>query len=160
MIRSLITVLTLLVLTSGCRMYSVEEREVNDSGLVKKILIAQVATKFKNQLVEKVVDSLKKENCFIKIIELEKLNEIDTSEYSAVLIVNELWAGTIDAEARKFLKKEFNKDKTVLVTTTGDSLVDLGVQKVDGITSASRIKDTDKIAEKAAKRLKIMADLE
>jgi len=126
-----------------------QAREINTVDFPKKVLIASRASDFKKAVVSKVVESLKTDSVYIKIIGLSKIMEESTSAFQAIVLINTNMGRNLDPNAKAFLAAHPNQGNIIVLTTSGDGrwVPEKKNGRFDAIASPSRKGDPGKIAE-------------
>ena len=108
----------------------------------QKVLIAGTDSEFKQNVVNKVIETLGTEDYYFKIIGLEQLDKEETEPYGAILLISSCMAGKIDGRVTQFLQKDPTNLKVIVFYTIGDEdhppsgKAEPDIE-VDAITSAS-----------------------
>ncbi len=128
-----------------------ETYEVNPQIQERSVLIATQGSKYKNAIVEKIVEHLKTETIYIKVTDVSNLEKVDESVWSAILVIHtcEMWEPPV--EVSTFLNNLKNKDKIVVLTTSGDG--DYKMENVDAITGASVMEEVPAKVEEIKNQL-------
>jgi len=111
--------------------------EVNSPDLPAKILIATQGSAFKTQLVAELVERLKP-STYIRVIDVSALPTINESEWKALVIINTCESGKMQADVAAFVAKAVDKNKIVLLTTSGAGNWKAADSSVDSMSSASK----------------------
>lgn len=139
---------------SGCAAKAVKTTEWGDLKADRRVLIATQRSEFKEAVVSRLVEDLEKDLCYVKVIDLKKL-EIDLARYyDAVVVVNTCKAWRLSGGASKFVKAFPDKDKVVLLTTAGGEDWKPKSVEVDAITSASKEQKADPVADEIARKVR------
>ena len=117
----------------------------------QKVLIAGTDSEFKQNVVNKIIETLGTKDYYFKIIGLEQLDKEETKSYGAILLISSCMAGKIDGRVTQFLQKDPTNQKVIFFYTIGDEdTPPSGKAKpdieVDAITSASI---PDRVEERA-----------
>ena len=73
----------------GCALKTLETKESGvKETVIPKVLIASQNTKFKAAVVSEIRDTLVRNSCYIKTIDVNKLRNESTDQYSAIIIIN------------------------------------------------------------------------
>lgn len=111
-----------------------------------KILIGADATDLKNQIIKDLFN--KYSDYHFDITDLKKFSKSDYTDYSVIILMDEVWAGL---KLNKKLQKSLNrmtaddKKKLVLFITAGDPDYKYQYEDIDAITSASKIDKKDSL---------------
>ena len=121
-----------------------------------RILIASESTRFKNQLVKELVDSLDNNNTYLRVIDHRKkeLDQERASEYSAVVIINSGVNSQVRPWVTEWLRDANPRTHIVLLTTYRDRGWEAKYPRgVDSITSPSKVKEAAKVAHSITQRV-------
>ena len=139
---------------SGCAAKAVNTTEWGDLKADQRVLIATQRSEFKEAVVSRVVEGLEKDLCYVKVIDLKRLEDEPATDYDAVVVVNTCKAWRLTGGALKFVKEFPDKDKVVLLTTTGGEDWKPKSVEVDAITSASTEQKADPVADEIARKVR------
>ena len=134
----------LCLLCFGCTLGSVDTRETGsgDEG-APRILIASQQSKFKRALVAEIRTALQKKQYYIKIIDVKALRDESIHNYHAVVIINKCMA---DPRVEDYILEATQKDKIILLTTGVMEAWKPDSDKVDAMTAASKLSESNRIA--------------
>ncbi len=138
----------------GCAARAVSTAEWGDLKADQRVLIATQRSEFKEAVVSRVVEGLKKDLCYVKVIDLKRLEDEPATDYDAVVVVNTCKAWRLTGGASEFVKAFPDKDRVVLLTTAGGEDWKPKSVEVDAITSASKEQKTDPVAEEIVGRVR------
>ncbi|MBN2301995.1 MAG: hypothetical protein JXN60_05705 [Lentisphaerae bacterium] len=115
----------------------------------KPVLIAAQQSDFKDAVVVRVVEELKKHNIETRIIKMAELKQHKAETYEAVVMIQSIWAWRLARPVRKFLKATPDdlRARLILVSTAANSDWRTKEKGLHAITSASKIDKTSKIAD-------------
>ncbi len=117
------------------------------------IMITGYDTEFKSALMEEIVAKYSP-ICRIEIVDISKAPKADYSQYSAIILMDEVEAWMMmNRKARKIIDKIEPKDKLVAVITAGDEEWEYEKDGVEAITSASVMSEKDEVLEEIYKRV-------
>ena len=119
-----------------------------------KVLIASQGSEFKNRLLEELIQQLKNENIYLSIIDCTSLKEEDISGWNAVVIIHTTKAHKIPQYVKTYLNRFPSLSKVVLVSTSGGGDEVVTEYDIDAISTASRLEDTEKIANLTITKVK------
>ena len=159
--RITINILIMIIFISlmGCTLEAVDTEEAGNRDSDKSwVLIATQSSKFKRSLVSEIKDTLKKNNCYVKVVDVRGLNDISTLEYNAVVILNRCMAGRPDPRVESFIDTTEQKDKVILLTTGQLDSWKPDSKEVDAMTSASTMSESAKIAQTIAGKVLMLLD--
>ena len=137
----------LCLLCFGCTLKSVDTRETGsgDEG-APRILIASQQSKFKRALVAEIRTALQKKQYYIKIIDVKALRDESIHNYHAVVIINKCMAGRPDPRVEDYILEATQKHKIILLTTGVMEAWKPDSEKVDAMTAASKLSESNRIA--------------
>jgi len=124
----------------------VDDMEIGSPIFSEKILIATQGSTYKNEVVQRLAEKLSSREVYIKITDVSNLDSIDPPAWSNIVILNTSIAGKMNSHARQFVDRTGPSDKILVITTSGEGdFTPLDLQ-VDGITTASKLNETEKMA--------------
>jgi hypothetical protein len=112
---------------------------VNDSSLEQHLLIATQGSAFKDAIVAGVVERLRQQPIFIRVIDVSALSDIENSEWDAIVVLHTIEYGKAPTAAQAFVDRSGHNDKIIALSTSGAG--DFKINGVDAIASASRLTD-------------------
>jgi len=143
----------------GCTLKAVDTEEAGNRDTDKNwVLIATQSSKYKRTIVSEIKDILKKNNCYVKVVDVRNLNDISALEYNAVVILNRCMAGRPDPRVESFIDTTQQKDKVILLTTGQLDSWKPDSKEVDAMTSASTMSESTKIARTIAGKVLMLLD--
>ena len=118
----------------------------------RKVLIAGQSSEFKEDVVNKVIKTLGKEEYYFKVIGLSELEKEKTKEYGAILLVTMIMARQIDGRVNQFVQNDPDNPKVIVFYTIGaeDHPPPKPDIKVDAVSSASLSSRINEVAEELA----------
>ncbi len=136
----------MVVVVSGCTLRTVKTVEIGDMAQFEhSVLIATEYSDFKTAVVDGVIDALKNDRIYIKVIDVTNLKDENAEDYAAVVIVNTCMAWTLSPEVLKFMDAVPAKDRLVVLATAGDEEWSPDLKDVDAMTSASKLENTAQV---------------
>ena len=138
----------------GCAAKAVNTTEWGDLKADQRVLIATQSSEFKEAVVSRVVEDLEKNLCYVKVIDLKRLEHEPAMDYDAIVVVNTCKAWRLTGGASKFVKAFPDKDKVVLLTTAGGEDWKPKSVEVDAITSASKEQKADPVADEISRMVR------
>ena len=125
-----------------------------------RLLIATQQSSFKDEVVKKVVDELKKEKINILVTDVTKLGEIKRSDWDAAIIITTVQSGQIQEDSHRFLENNIDNMSHIGVVYTADS----GDWKsndldIDAISSASNIVNIESVIDRILDKSKSLLEL-
>lgn len=127
-------------------MDEVSTEEFNDSSLSDKVLIATQGSKYKNKVVDEVVNQLKDKPIYIKVMDVSHLDQIKEEEWNAIVILHTWENWKPEPHSTEFVERSNDKSKLFVISTSGSG--DNHLDDVDGITSASNLDEVTDDAKK------------
>lgn len=123
-----------------------------------KVLIATQNSKFKQTVVSEIYDELNRNSIYMKIIDVKKLKNQSSAEFSAVVIINKCLAGRPDPRVESFIDRAPQKNKIIVLTTGILDSWKPEAPGVDAMTSASVLDKSDQVAKSIVNRVLALAD--
>lgn len=126
-------------------------QEIGAVGSAQRVLIASRTSAFKDSVVNAVIDSLRSDSVYIRVIGIKEVVNEDPEKWTAMLIVNTCMAWQGDNKVQNFLKRHPSYPSFIMLTTSGDSVA-CGSSKwipqnVDAVSSASSISHKSAVVE-------------
>ena len=128
------------------------------TGSKRHVLVATQNSKFKQAIVSEIHAQLKRNAVYLKIIDVKRLKNQSTSEFSAIVIINRCMAGRPDPRVESFIDGEPFKNKIIVLTTGAGDSWKPDAPAVDAITSASVLDESDQVARSIVTRVMAMVD--
>jgi len=138
----------------GCAVRAIKTTETGDPRARNKVLIATQRSEFKEAVVSRIVEDLRKDLHYVKVIDLRALKDEPAREYDAIVVVNTCKAWRMSRGASSFVKSFEEKEKVVLLTTAGGGDWMPKSVGVDAITSASKSQKVDPLADDIVGRVR------
>lgn len=132
-------------------MQHIEPFEINSPTASKRVVIASQGSRFKDSVVNAVIDSLKAKQVYIKVIDVNELKEINEDDWAAIAILHTWEYSKPQEDAKAFFEKVKNKNKLIIISTSGEGTYMLDT--VDGISSASNMANVGQKAEALLTRI-------
>lgn len=130
------------------------EFQIGSPQATQKILIATQGSEFKNDVVERVVALYENQDAYLRIIDVSTLETITLEQWDGIAILNTSLADNIDSDVKHFLKRAGKSDLILLITTSGGGDFVPPDLHVDGITTASRLTETELLARRIYQKFK------
>jgi hypothetical protein len=132
-------------------------REVNNASLAEKVLIVSRSSAFKEAVVQKILDAVKEDSVYIKVIGMKQLHAEDGARYAAVVLINTCMAGRMDHFVTSFLKKNRNKTPPIILITAGDGkwLPRNKGNTFDALSSASNLDKSGEVAKTIVDKIRL-----
>lgn len=138
-------VAVLLTLVSCSK--NIREYQAGNDKSDRRILIAMNGSDFKNVVADGIVKKYAP-SASLKVIYLNSLKDVSTKDYDVIVLIDRALAWTaFNFAVKKFISTAEEKDKIVLYLTVDDPKWKVRVSTVDGITSASKSEDPQKIID-------------
>ncbi len=132
----------------GCALKTMETVEMGDRmNRERRVLIAAQSSEFKDAVIAKITNALEQDLGYLKMIDVTKLADESADDYNAIVIVNTCVAYRLHGSASNFLENVQDRGKIILLTTAADERKEYRPERVDAITSASRMNKADEIAD-------------
>ncbi|MDP2983231.1 MAG: hypothetical protein Q8O92_07870 [Candidatus Latescibacter sp.] len=107
--------------------------------------------RFKTEVVKKVSQALAEKGYTVASDRPKYANIYSSEDYAAVVYMTEFWMWHTPRHAISYYNKNNKAGNIIIVVTSGANVV---IKKpFDAITSASRVKDVDRVSEKILNRL-------
>jgi hypothetical protein len=123
-----------------------EDMEFGNPNFSHKILIATQGSAYKTEVVQRLTEKLRNREIYIKVTDVSNLESIDPDSWSKIVIFNTSIADRMNSSVRHFLEIEGPSENIIVITTSGGGDFVPPNLKVDGITTASRLNETEKMA--------------
>ena len=117
--------------------------EINSPELETKVLIVTQGSDFKDALVSGIIESLKKQSIYIKVIDVSALPEVAEDMWQALIIINTCEVGKMQSDVRHYLSEAKEPDKVILFITSGPGNWKPEDSSIDSISSASKMTQVD-----------------
>lgn len=146
----ILVVFTLLILFAfwykwQYSMDKAESFEVNSSELPNKVLIASQGSDFKMNLVSSIIDNLRDKEVYLKVIDVTDLKNVHEDSWNAIVIIHTWEYNQPQEDASKFIDGAEEPEKLIIIGTSGSG--DLRIKGIDGMSSASMMRDVDGTTE-------------
>lgn len=130
--------------------------EVNTNSQ-QRVLIATQGSKFKEAVVDRLIEQLKAKPVNIKVIDVSDLSTIQESDWNAIVIVHTWEYSKPPKAVQQFAERIQSKENVVVLTTSGDGDYKLG--GFDAISSASKLSEVNDIVDQLINKIdKILAE--
>jgi hypothetical protein len=132
--------------------------QVNDKKSTYSLLITTQNSEYKDKVTQRITESLKGMDVYVKVIDQTKFSNILPKNYDAFIFLHtwEMWKAPKNIQ--EFLSQDEIQHKSFVISTSGGG--DLFHEGIDGITSASIILDAETDADKAIVWTKKLLSLE
>ncbi len=138
----------------------IEPFEVNSSALETKVLIGSQGSDFKNALLEKLTERIRKKDIYIRAIDVTTLSGINEESWDAIILINAIQWYKLQKDVRVFLNSAQTTDRIIMLATSGDGDVKPKEGKIDTITSASKMNRLDEKLERILSKLESILGME
>jgi len=125
-----------------------EDMEFGNPEFNERVLIATQGSEFKNDVVQRLAEKLSARDIYIKITDVSNLDSIDSDAWADIVILNSNIADKMNTSVRTFLNRVGPSDSIIVITTSGWGDFVPPNLEVDGITTASRLNETEKMANR------------
>lgn len=145
----------LVLVTSGCTFQLVKTVEIGDQAQMgRRVLIATEYSEFKTTVVDGIIDALKSDALYVKVIDVSRLKGETAADYDAVVIVNTCMAWNLSPEVLAFIGTIQKKDRLIVLATAGDEKWKPNLTDVDAVTSASQMETADQVTMTVVNKLR------
>lgn len=121
-------------------MRAVRSFDVGDASRPQHVLIATQGSAFKDALVAGVLVALQSRPVYVRVIDVSGLRAVHENDWNAIIIAHTWEFGRAQADARAFVDRVPDKNKLIVVTTSGGGREKL--PGIDAISAASVMDDT------------------
>ncbi|MCP4753025.1 MAG: hypothetical protein GY866_19225 [Proteobacteria bacterium] len=152
--------LFIMIVLWGCGAHLLRTTERgNIQNCENRVLIASQDSEFKNSVVTRLEEALEKDACYLKRIDTAYLNDESARNYDAIAIVDAIKMMSIDEEVETFLNNTQDKEKIVVLVTTGRDNREVRLEHVDAISSASNPIKTEKVSNSMIAKVRNILEL-
>ena len=152
---SLCYLLGLVLIFTACSK-NLRETTLENPDASYRLAIAGDSSDFKDSIRERLVTNYK-DICHIDVINLEKLAEIDSRQYNAVLIMDTFMAwGGFNTEVKKFIDSQPDSSKIIVFFSVGDEEATYSYKGIDAITSASVPSEEDAVVDELTQKIDLL----
>jgi hypothetical protein len=154
--KTIVSALLVFLVASCCTMIHPMRRANGDdfrdvTTVQHHVLIATQGSKYKEAVVSGVVEALEEQEVHIKVIDVSGLSEIQVEDWDAIVILHTWQASKPQKDAEAFLKKQDQRRKIIVHTTSGKGTN--AMDGVDAITGASCMRNVSDNVEVITNRL-------
>ena len=128
--------------------------ESGQRGAGPSVLIATQGSAYKDAVSRALVSQLATRPAHVKVIDVSQLPPVLEREWDAVVLMFSWERRKPEAHARTFVERCSDRDKLVVLTTSGGG--DEHLPLVDTVTSASELQRTDADAAELARRVEVV----
>jgi hypothetical protein len=154
-IRYLLSAALMIIIFSSCSR-NIKEITINNLNAPHKIVIASNGSEFKNSIRDKVIKKYS-DNCYIEVINLDKLQEVEYDRYDAILVMDAIIAwDAFNPEMKKYIDSLSDKKKVVLFLSAGDEELKYSYNGVDAISSASVVAEEEKVIQEITRKIDLL----
>lgn len=154
-IRYLVFAVWMVLFLSSCSR-NIKETTINNLNAPHKIVIASNGSDFRDSIRDRVIKTYS-DNCYIEVINLDKLQTVEYERYDAILIMDAFWAwGGLNPEMKNYIDSLNDKKKVVLFFSAGDGELKYSYNGVDAISSASVIEEEDKVVQEITGKIDML----
>ncbi|MDD5687743.1 MAG: hypothetical protein PHE88_07935 [Elusimicrobia bacterium] len=140
-IHRLILISAVMIVTSpNCTSIQITDKEIGDKNSLNKVLIVSEKDGFKDPVISKIIDMLKKDGDYLLISKLKNINDNITKKYGAVVIVNSVKQGQKGRSVKVFLSEQEQK-KIILFNAVGPEYWKSNVNKTE-VDNSGKIANT------------------
>lgn len=129
----------------------VEGFEVNSPELDQRVLIATQGSRFKDRVVDALVEQLSPRPIYLKVIDISLLSGVDEQAWNALVLLHtwETWRPPL--AVKRFVRQMKAPEKVVVVSTSGSG--EAQMEGVDAITASSAMTEVSATVETVMARL-------
>jgi len=154
-IRYLLFSALMIIFFSSCSR-NIKETTINNLNAPHKIVIASNGSDFRDSIRDKVIKKYS-DNCYIEVINLGKLQEVEYERYDAILVMDAIIAwGGFNPEMKNYIDSLSDKKKVVLFLSAGDEELKYSYKGVDAISSASVVAEEDKVVKEITGKIDLL----
>jgi hypothetical protein len=113
--------------------------ETGEPTAPRRVLIATQGSAFKDALVAGIVEYLKPRAAYVQVMDVSGLPNIRPGDWTAIILIHTWEFGKPQADARAFADRVHDRNRLIIVTTSGNGREKLG--GVDTISGASVVRD-------------------
>jgi hypothetical protein len=152
-------VFLIVISTAASCTRNIKETKITAESAKYNFIFASDSSEFKDNIREKLIAKYSGQ-ANIDLVNIDKIENIKAKNYDVVLIIDTCIAGTRgNTSLNSFLTKLENNKNIVLFITSGDSKWKYDDKRIDAITSASKIENTEPIYLQISKKIdQIIAD--
>jgi hypothetical protein len=133
-------------------MDTITSRQINSEALETKILIATQGSDFKSAIVSNIENRYKRDSVFLKIIDVNILDNVNPGEYQVIVILHTWEYGKPPSAVKKFLEQNSaNKDKIIVLTSSGEGTNK--IEGVDALTGESILENAGNYSDRIIERI-------
>ncbi len=129
------------------------ESETGDPGSSYRILIATQSSDFKNDIVDRLMVLYSDYEVFVKVTDISNLPEINPENWQGIALINTTIANQMNTDVEDFLERIGSSERTIALMTSGGGDYELPQLLIDGISTASRMNETEKFALQIYRKL-------
>lgn len=118
------------------------------------VLIATQGSKFKDAVVNGLLDHLKQQSAHVRVIDITALPGISEADWDVLVMIHTWEAGKPPAAVRTFVKRIQHRNKLVVLTTSGSG--DFKLDGLDAISTASKMIDVPARLNEIIKRVDVV----
>ncbi|MBW2624439.1 MAG: hypothetical protein JRD68_16135 [Deltaproteobacteria bacterium] len=154
-IRYLLFTALMVIIFSSCSR-NIKEITINNLNAPHKIVIASNGSDFRDSIRDKVIKKYS-DNCYIEVINLDKLQTVEYDRYDVILVMDAIIAwGGFNPEMKNYIDSLSDKKKVVLFLSAGDEELKYSYNGVDAISSASVVEEEGKAVKEITGKIDIL----
>jgi hypothetical protein len=127
-------------------------------GCERRLLIASEFSEFKSAVIQQLTRDLNDDACYLKTIDIGVLGAEPAEAYDSIVILNSLKYFKINSNARSYLDQTPEKQKFVMLVTTGKKGKTVAVDAIDAVSSASTLVNSEMVAGQMVTRIRSRFD--
>ncbi|MBW1897994.1 MAG: hypothetical protein JRI61_02930 [Deltaproteobacteria bacterium] len=154
-IRYLLFAALMVIIFFSCSR-NIKEITINNMNASHKIVIASNGSDFRDSIRDKVIKEYS-DNCYIEVINLDKLQTVEYDRFDAILVMDAIIAwGGFNPEMKNYIDSLDDKKKVVLFLSAGDEELKYSYNGVDAISSASVVEEEDKVVKEITGKIDML----
>lgn len=125
-----------------------EEMAFGNANNAQKVLIATQGSTYKEAVVARLIEKLDTDTVYVRVTDVSNLETVVADDWADIVILNTSIANKMNRDTRNFLNRLGPSEKVVVITTSGGGDFEPPNLDVDGITTASRLHETEAMANR------------
>ncbi len=130
----------------------VEPQDIGNQGAANRVVIVSEWSRYKERLIESIVDELDNGSTYIAVRSFEDFGSIDSQDFDSVLVINAGVGSEVRSDVVGWLNRQ-SVDENIVVLTT--QITDWTPQiDVDSVTTASRNRNIPEVSSDLVRRVR------